>query len=151
MDYTQPVVRDLYFDYNFKLAKRAESITYRIDYSNQPGYWEHAVGHHDNSGRVQRRDMTTPWKRNIFKNLFTDIGGWGMDVLDAIDDATTWTHSFKDESKFQFNEMVALVDKECEGNGMATNMHVEVQMDGYVSGGIAFGISLLVRSIHVVR
>lgn len=143
MSQTQPVIRDLYFDYNFKLAKRAKSITYRIDYSNQPGYWNAAVGNRTRA--IQRGyDGTTSRKRN---NIFDAVGLWGTELLNKIDEATTWTHSYKEGNRFEFEETLARIDKECEADGMKTQMHLAVDMDGYVSGNLAFGISLLVRFI----
>lgn len=87
-------VMDLEFSYDFGLMKRADEKVYlRIDYSNQPGYWEELV---DSPGEKRKRS-TPPHElsqRDLHKRFFSeDSASWGrkFDRVDSSDFFTDFT------------------------------------------------------------
>ena len=126
---------DMRFDYNFRLAKRAEGVTYRIDYSNQPGYWGNFVGlskqpeaNHNLHGAIY--DLSA--KETILDKIKTFLN------------KATWSHVYKDASSFVFDEVLGDVNKECVGERTSVTASIYAEARGSITSKLAFGISIMV-------
>ncbi|KAI7511872.1 glycoside hydrolase [Hortaea werneckii] len=105
-------VMELEFSYDFGLMKRADDPIYlRIDYSNQPGYWDNIV---DSPGEKRKRSVHPRdiSQRDLDKRFFSeDSASWGR-RFDKIDDGDYYTDFSRPADEPIINSQVQKCDDE---------------------------------------
>ncbi|KAB2569030.1 Chitotriosidase-1 [Lasiodiplodia theobromae] len=158
----ESVVYDLTFDYNFHRVPRDLGKTQvRIDYSNQPGYWDGVV---DKAATHQRkRDLSE--HRNNHKRWLEEAwredmhGGhldhdelhkrwFGSNVLDWLKGILGGGFSGEVEFKYSYRDdfIVKLIEERygpCNINGVEVSASLDVKAEAHVEVDTTYGFTLI--------